>query len=66
MDPRPADAATGPPRHGVFLVTAGGAPGLTAAQVRHPRFVAPSRGVRFPASGGDPEPALTLAAVITA
>ncbi|MHB1166192.1 MAG: endonuclease domain-containing protein [Candidatus Nanopelagicales bacterium] len=48
------------------MVTSRGAPGLTPAQLRHPRFVAPSRGVRFPASGDDATTAMTVAAVITA
>ena len=52
-----------PPPDRPFLVTAAGADGLSPAQVRHPRFVRPSRGVRLPA-GASPTPALLAQAAL--
>ena len=46
-----------------FLVTAAGGGGLTPAQVRHPRFAKPSRGVRLPADM-PPTPALLSEAAL--
>lgn len=46
-----------------FLVTAAGGGGLTPAQVRHPRFAKPSRGVRLPANV-PPTPALLSEAAL--
>jgi len=47
-----------------FLVTAQGAPGLTAAQVRHVRFPKTSRGVRLGSGASLAAPALEEAALI--
>jgi hypothetical protein len=57
---------TGHDRGRVFLVTAAGAPGLSPAQVRGGRFVAPSRGVRYEADTAQPDVARAAAALLTA
>ena len=48
-----------------FLVTADGAPGLTRSAGRGRRFVAPSRGVRYPAAADDPDLSRASAAVVS-
>lgn len=59
MDPRPT-------LNGAFAVTASGAPGLSADDVRSRRFVAPSRGVRFEADIDDVPLARASAAIVVA
>lgn len=49
-----------------FLVTARGARGLSADQLRGPGFVRPSRGVRIPTPTPDPERAMRSAAILAA
>ena len=62
MQPEQVDSPTSSP----FIVTARGGAGLTAAQVRHPRYLAPSRGVRLPDIVDDLPRSLAAAALLVA
>jgi len=59
-----ASTSSGPDRP--FTTTAAGVAGLTPAQLRHPRFVRPSRGVRLPAGSVASAGLLSEAALVVA